>query len=248
MIKPTRNRFAPAPTATGRMVWELDWNLLRTFLVIVEENGITAAANRLRLKQPTVSHALKRLEDRLGKRLAVRSPGAFEVTPAGALLYDAAVEIFSSVARLGVLVRDMDGQRPDAESGDDHPPHFLKARRNADHLIVQFRRHAQERHRPQCVGEPVRIEGDRAFAAQIGKRQALAAEQMMPRAAEEAEIFAEQAAVIQLRVLFVDQADAETRLALPHGLDDVAAAQHLDTDRRLGVRLVEERQYLVEHV
>lgn len=108
MIKPTRNRFAPAPTATGRMVWELDWNLLRTFLVIVEENGITAAANRLRLKQPTVSHALKRLEDRLGKRLAVRSPGAFEVTPAGALLYDEAVEIFSSVARLGVLVRDMD--------------------------------------------------------------------------------------------------------------------------------------------
>jgi DNA-binding transcriptional LysR family regulator len=90
------------------MVWELDWNLLRTFLVIVEENGITAAANRLRLKQPTVSNALKRLEDRLGKRLATRSPGAFEVTPAGALLYDEAVEIFSIVARLGILVRDMD--------------------------------------------------------------------------------------------------------------------------------------------
>jgi DNA-binding transcriptional LysR family regulator len=90
------------------MVWELDRNLLRTFLVIVEENGITAAANRLRLKQPTVSNALKRLEDRLGKRLATRSPGAFEVTPAGALLYDEAVEIFSIVARLGILVRDMD--------------------------------------------------------------------------------------------------------------------------------------------
>jgi DNA-binding transcriptional LysR family regulator len=40
--------------------------------------------------------------------LATRSPGAFEVTPAGALLYDEAVEIFSIVARLGILVRDMD--------------------------------------------------------------------------------------------------------------------------------------------
>jgi DNA-binding transcriptional LysR family regulator len=108
MYKPIRNRFSPAPSATGRMVWDLDWNLLRTFLVIVEEQGITAAANRLRLKQPTISNALKRLEDRLGKRLIRRTPGSFEVTPAGELLYAEAVDIFSSVARLGVLVRDMD--------------------------------------------------------------------------------------------------------------------------------------------
>lgn len=108
MPVPLRNRLPAAPTATGRMVWELDWNLLRTFLVVVEEKGITAAANRLRLKQPTVSNALKRLEDRLGKKLVKRSPGTFEVTPVGALLYDEAVEIFGSIARLGVLIRDMD--------------------------------------------------------------------------------------------------------------------------------------------
>lgn len=92
----------------ARLPWELDWNLIRTFLAIVEENGITAAANRLRLKQPTVSNALRRLEDRLQKRLVRRGAGQFEITPAGMLLYNEAVEIFGSVSRLGVLIRDLD--------------------------------------------------------------------------------------------------------------------------------------------
>jgi DNA-binding transcriptional LysR family regulator len=108
MVETSIGRLPSAPTPTGRMVWDLDWNLLRTFLVIVEEGGITAAANRLRLKQPTVSNALRRLEDRLGKRLVMRAPGRFEVTPAGLLLYDEAVDIFGSISRLGVLIRDMD--------------------------------------------------------------------------------------------------------------------------------------------
>ena len=95
------------PTRLQRLPWELDWNLLRTFLVVVEEEGITAAANRLLLKQPTVSNALRRLEDRLQKRLIERAPGRFAVTPAGRLLYAEAVEIFGSVSRLSVLIRDM---------------------------------------------------------------------------------------------------------------------------------------------
>ena len=44
-----------------RFVWEIDWNLLRTFTVIVEERSLTAAGNRLLLKQPTISNALRRL-------------------------------------------------------------------------------------------------------------------------------------------------------------------------------------------
>ncbi len=99
--------LSSAPSRLQRLPWELDWNLLRTFLVVVEEEGITAAANRLRLKQPTVSNALRRLEDRLEKRLVERAPGRFAVTPAGRLLYSEAVEIFGSVARLSVLIRDM---------------------------------------------------------------------------------------------------------------------------------------------
>ena len=35
-----------------RFAHNLDWNLLRTFAVVVEEGSITAAANRLLLQQP----------------------------------------------------------------------------------------------------------------------------------------------------------------------------------------------------
>ncbi len=102
------NRLSSAPTKEGRIVWNLDWNLIRTFLVIVEEKGITAAANSLGLKQPTVSNALRRLEQRLSKRLIMRAPGRFEITPAGQLLYEEALEIFGSISRLSTLIRDMD--------------------------------------------------------------------------------------------------------------------------------------------
>ena len=91
-----------------RLARQLDWNLLHTFIAIVQEGGITNAANRLYLKQPTVSNALKRLEDRLGKRLIDRRPAHFRVTDAGQLLYREAIEIYGSVARLVVAVRDVE--------------------------------------------------------------------------------------------------------------------------------------------
>lgn len=48
-----------------RIARELDWNLLRTFVVLAESHSVTDAASQLRLKQPSVSTALKRLEDRV---------------------------------------------------------------------------------------------------------------------------------------------------------------------------------------
>lgn len=94
----------------SRLPYDLDWNLIRTFLVIVEENGITAAANRLRLKQPTVSNALRRLEERLEKRLVARGGGRFEITPAGRMLYAEAQEIFGAISRLSTVIRDMEDE------------------------------------------------------------------------------------------------------------------------------------------
>ncbi|MBP5858285.1 LysR family transcriptional regulator [Marivibrio halodurans] len=97
-----------APEEGNRLARQLDWNLLRTFIAIVQEGGITAAANRLLLKQPTVSNALKRLEDRLGKRLIDRGPGRFRVTDAGETLFREAIEIQGSIARIATAVRDID--------------------------------------------------------------------------------------------------------------------------------------------
>lgn len=85
---------------SGKFVTELDWNLLRTFVVIVQEGSITAAANRLLLRQPTVSLALQRLEARIGSRLIERGGGVFRVTAVGRALYRECVDIYGSIERL----------------------------------------------------------------------------------------------------------------------------------------------------
>lgn len=88
-----------------RLVWELDWNLLRTFVVIAEVKSITRAAERLNLKQPSVSNALRRLEDRVGRRLVERDATRFELTEVGQLLYEQGVEVFGTISQLPQLVR-----------------------------------------------------------------------------------------------------------------------------------------------
>ena len=90
------------------IAWKLDWNLLRTYMVIVQEGSITGAANRLSLAQPSVSNALKRLEDRLEKKLIYRGPGRFELTKPGSLLFEECEEIFGTVSRLMILMRDVE--------------------------------------------------------------------------------------------------------------------------------------------
>ncbi|WP_291278493.1 LysR family transcriptional regulator [Galactobacter sp.] len=51
----------------------MDLNLLRTFLAVFDHGSVTAAADELRLAQPTVSHALGRLRKIVGDPLFVRT-------------------------------------------------------------------------------------------------------------------------------------------------------------------------------
>ncbi|CUH82011.1 LysR family transcriptional regulator [Tropicibacter naphthalenivorans] len=87
-----------------RFPWNLDWNLLRTFMVIVEQRGISKAADALGLKQPTVSAALKRLEESTGKQLVIRKPNDFAVTRAGQALYAECAGIFGTISQLPSLM------------------------------------------------------------------------------------------------------------------------------------------------
>lgn len=64
----------------------VDWNLLRLFVEIVRAGGIGAAARRLNRQQPTVSAALKRLEEYAGVQLLHRGATGVEVTAAGKAL------------------------------------------------------------------------------------------------------------------------------------------------------------------
>lgn len=90
----------------SKFVLQLDWNLLRTFLVIAEEQSITLAAHRLLRGQPSVSLALKRLEIELGCRLADRGHGTFRLTAAGRRLYTECSDMFGGVGRLPEAVRE----------------------------------------------------------------------------------------------------------------------------------------------
>ncbi|MCQ4143387.1 MULTISPECIES: LysR family transcriptional regulator [Vogesella] len=78
----------------------LDWNLLRTFLAIVEEHSISRAAERLHLTQPAISQSLRRLEESLGQRLIERRGPRFEITRAGEEVRRIAEEIYGNISRL----------------------------------------------------------------------------------------------------------------------------------------------------
>lgn len=90
-----------------KFVRNLDWNLLRMYVTLVDARSITLAAEKLGLQQPSVSAALKRLEMVLDKKLIERGPGKFYVTDAGNELYREAVEIKGSIYRLGISMRDV---------------------------------------------------------------------------------------------------------------------------------------------
>ncbi|MCE1235615.1 MAG: LysR family transcriptional regulator [Hyphomicrobiales bacterium] len=62
---------------------DLDIELLRTFVALAETESFTAAGLRLGATQSTISVRLKKLEDRLGRRLFERTPRAVLATPFG---------------------------------------------------------------------------------------------------------------------------------------------------------------------
>ncbi|GHC10944.1 LysR family transcriptional regulator [Gemmobacter nanjingensis] len=88
-------RLSPAE----KLARDLDWNLLRVFLALAEAGSVTRAGERLGLKQPSVSQALKRLEERTGHRLIDRSAGSFTLTPEGMALLAEAQAVRAAILR-----------------------------------------------------------------------------------------------------------------------------------------------------
>lgn len=74
----------------------VDWNLLRTFVEIVRAGGVGAAARRLNRQQPSVSAALRRLEDQVGVQLLHRSSVGVEMTAAGKALMSLCEEMLEA--------------------------------------------------------------------------------------------------------------------------------------------------------
>lgn len=67
---------------------------LEIFAALAETCGFTAAALRLGISQPAVSHALKGLEEEFGVKLFDRTGSPIELTPLGEHLLARAREVF----------------------------------------------------------------------------------------------------------------------------------------------------------
>lgn len=104
-----KQQDASVPQAKPAIQTNLNWNLLRTFMVIAQEQSITRAAQRLSLRQPSVTYALQRLEETLRVQLVDRSSRNFALTKNGEAVFDACTDIFHSVSQMTeALVADED--------------------------------------------------------------------------------------------------------------------------------------------
>jgi DNA-binding transcriptional LysR family regulator len=79
----------------------MDLRDLEYFLAVVEAKSVTLAARRVHAAQPTLSHALARLEEELGERLLVRKARApLSLTEAGEVVAARAREALSAITAL----------------------------------------------------------------------------------------------------------------------------------------------------
>ncbi|MFN3764053.1 MAG: LysR family transcriptional regulator [Aliihoeflea sp.] len=86
----------------------INWNLLYTFVVIAEMQGLSRAARVLGRGQPAISAALKKLETQVGVTLIERGSHFFRLTSSGRMLYREALEICGAIDRISVLLADTD--------------------------------------------------------------------------------------------------------------------------------------------
>ena len=84
----------------GMLAEMLDWNDLRFFLAIARDRTHTAAAQSLRVSQPTVSRRLAALEQAFGAKLFLRGPDGYALTAAGRRLHDAVEPLATQLDRV----------------------------------------------------------------------------------------------------------------------------------------------------
>jgi len=85
----------------------LDSDLLTTFLAVLRQGRISAAARALHLSQPAVTARVRRLEQAVGARLLLRSTQGVTPTPAGERLAAAARDV---ERRLEEVLREIGGE------------------------------------------------------------------------------------------------------------------------------------------
>ncbi|MBR2702886.1 MAG: LysR family transcriptional regulator, partial [Oscillospiraceae bacterium] len=78
----------------------MDLRTLRYFLAVAREENMSRAAEQLHVTQPTLSKALRTLEDELGKKLFTRHSFSIALTEEGALLRNRAEDLVSMADKI----------------------------------------------------------------------------------------------------------------------------------------------------
>lgn len=85
----------------------LNFQQISTFVTVISEGSMTAAADKLFLTQPAVSQQIRNLEETLGVDLLVRGVRQIKPTPQGEILYEHAKRILSLVTQAEIAIRSM---------------------------------------------------------------------------------------------------------------------------------------------
>jgi len=90
--------------------YEVDWNLVRTFVSVVEAGTLAGAARSLELAHPTVARHVQQLEAQLGVTLFERSAGGLKLNDAGVRLADVARRMRLEAKTLESVVESVRGE------------------------------------------------------------------------------------------------------------------------------------------
>lgn len=88
----------------------LNFSQLQTFVMVVSEGSMTAAADKLFLTQPAVSQQMKNLEDELDVELIVRGSKQIKTTVQGEMLYEYAKKILSLAQQAEISIKSVGAQ------------------------------------------------------------------------------------------------------------------------------------------
>lgn len=80
---------------------------LTTFVTVISEGSMTAAADKLYLTQPAVSQQIRNLEEDLGVELLVRGVRSIKATPQGEVLYEYAKKIINLTQQAEIAIKSI---------------------------------------------------------------------------------------------------------------------------------------------
>jgi DNA-binding transcriptional LysR family regulator len=83
---------------------------LTTFVTVISEGSMTAAADKLYLTQPAVSQQIRNLEEDLGAELLVRGVRQIKATPQGEVLYEYAKRIINLTLQAEIAIKSIGNQ------------------------------------------------------------------------------------------------------------------------------------------